>query len=105
MGSGFIWQQDGAPIHTAKIVQNYLKDYNTLTWPSRSPDLSIIENIWHLLELQVYKNKQYTTDDDLWQAIVDASTKIKKDVILALYASIPRRLLQLYNKKGDELDY
>ena len=36
----FIFQQDNAAVHTAKIIKNYFDthDIKVLTWPARSPD-------------------------------------------------------------------
>jgi esterase/lipase superfamily enzyme len=43
----FIFQQDGAPCHTAKICTKYFTDSNikVLSWPGNSPDLNPIENL------------------------------------------------------------
>ena len=48
--SSAIFQQDGAPAHTAKITQNWLKTnvpnfWTKDIWPPNSPDLSPIENL------------------------------------------------------------
>ena len=45
---GDIFQQDGAKCHTAKLTKKFLEDNSIIcpTWPSKSPDLSPIENIW-----------------------------------------------------------
>ena len=45
-----IWslQQDNDPKHTSKLVKNWLTDIKirTIDWPSQSPDLSPIENLY-----------------------------------------------------------
>ena len=48
-----ISQQDNALPHTAGLTTQYLQEnnINVMDWPSKSPDLSPIEQIWDLLQL------------------------------------------------------
>ena len=54
-GSG-LFQQDNAPCHSAKIVQEWFeehdKEFKVLPWPPNSPDLNLIEYLWEHLEKQ-----------------------------------------------------
>ena len=45
-----VFMQDGAPCHRSKIVTNFLRKNHIkeLDWPSTSPDLKPIENLWTL---------------------------------------------------------
>ncbi len=56
--ASFAFQQDGAPAHTAKVVQNLLKEklgedgfWSKLFWPPSSPDLNPLDySIWARVE-------------------------------------------------------
>ncbi|GFV28290.1 transposable element Tc1 transposase [Trichonephila clavipes] len=43
---GAIFQQDNVRPHTARVAQDFLRHFQTLLWPARSPDLSPVEHMW-----------------------------------------------------------
>ncbi|GFV36540.1 transposable element Tcb2 transposase [Trichonephila clavipes] len=47
---GSIFQQDSARPHTARVSQDFLRYFQTIPWPARSPDLSPVEHVWDQLK-------------------------------------------------------
>uniref|UniRef100_A0A914XCU0 Tc1-like transposase DDE domain-containing protein n=1 Tax=Plectus sambesii TaxID=2011161 RepID=A0A914XCU0_9BILA len=90
----------------ACVVKYYLVDNNiaTLAWPTRSPDLKIMENVWHLLELHIYQNQLYSSHQEMIAAIQDAVQKTRPEVIRDLFKSIPSQFLKVVKADGAKID-
>ncbi|GFW57557.1 DDE_3 domain-containing protein [Trichonephila clavipes] len=50
---GEIFQKDDARPHTVRVAEVFLRHFQTLPWPARSPDLSLVEHVWHQLKRQM----------------------------------------------------
>lgn len=104
----FYFQHDGAPAHTAIRTKNWLNEVGVqcISWPSVSPDLNPIENLWGVLAQNVYKHgRQFGSKDALQACIIDTWNNISQDLISALTTSMRRRCIDVLRKNGRAIDY
>ena len=76
-----MFQGDNAPVHGARLVKEYMEesDLYGMEWPSQSPDLNIIENVWHKIEHEPQKHVQNITSRQLFEtAICNIWTEIPR---------------------------
>ncbi|GFX01223.1 uncharacterized protein TNCV_4581891 [Trichonephila clavipes] len=83
---GAIFQQDYARPHTARVAQDFLRHFQTLPWPARSPDLSPVEHVWDQLKRQM---PSCHSVHDLEWAVQDLWTHLPQDNISCLINSMP----------------
>jgi hypothetical protein len=102
----FIFQQDNARVHTAIVVQNYLKRSNIklMTWPANSPDLNPIEHVWAFMKRKLDQYLEPAKSlEELWDRIQDVWTTLDDQFLHELYESMPRRMNMLYRNKGGHI--
>ena len=87
-----VFQQDNDPKHRSKKCQNYLKnkDIKLLPWPSQSPDLNPIENLWVRLNKDC-KNRKCKNEDELFEVLKQAWENLDSKYLQALVDSMPKR--------------
>ena len=76
------------------------------TWPSNSPDLNPIENLWHILRSNIRKRKvQPRTKEALIEALQEEWSKLDIEMVNKLCESMPRRLQAVINARGGTTKY
>jgi hypothetical protein len=104
----FTFQQDNCPIHTSAIAQNWFRDndINVLPWPSRSPDINPIENIWGIMMNSMRRrNIRPQNRQDLINAINVEWHNLTPEFCQHLISSMPRRLNSVIEKNGAAIKY
>jgi len=98
--------QDNCSIHVAKQSQEFFKTQNfeVIEWPSRSPDINLMENIWKMLSDIVYSDNQPKNTKELKEKIFEAVDVINtenRDISRNLYYTFRERLTKVLVAKGD----
>ncbi len=104
----YIFQQDNAPCHRAKNTQIWfeMNGIDVMSWPSRSPDLNPIENLWGMLARIVYEGgKQYNSISDLKSSIISSWERITTEYLENLIDSMPKRMDAVLNSRGGPTKY
>ncbi len=87
----FIFQQDLAPAHTAKVTKSWFNDHGVtvLDWPANSPDLNPIENLWGIVKRKM-RDTRPNNADDLKATVKETWASIPPQQCHKLITSMPR---------------
>ena len=93
--------QHGDPKHTAKATQQWLrnKNRNVLEWPSQSPNLNQIKNLWHDLIITVHHRFPCNLTE-LEQFCSEEWANIAQSRCAKLVETYPNRLTAVIAVKG-----
>ncbi|GFW06801.1 transposable element Tcb2 transposase [Trichonephila clavipes] len=86
---GAIFQQDNARLHTARVAQDFLRHFQTLPRPARSPDLFPVGHVWDQLKRQM---PSCHSVHYLELAVHDLWVHLPQDNIRCLINSMPDRV-------------
>ncbi|GFY16517.1 transposable element Tcb1 transposase [Trichonephila clavipes] len=99
---GAIFQQDDTRPHTARVAQDFLRHFQILSWPARSPDLSPVEHVWDQLKRQM---PSCHSVHDLELAVQDLWAHLPQDNIRCLINSMPNRVVACIAAGGGPARY
>lgn len=104
----YVWQQDGAPAHTAATTQQFLQEnvaefWPASMWPPSSPDLNPLDyGIWAHVEATAC-SKRLPSIEALRSAIRTAWTRMSESFVSATCRSFRRRLQRVVDTDGSFL--
>jgi len=79
---------------------------HVLDWPSQSPDLNPIENMWSHVKSKVSKRvRKQTSLDDQFKALEEEWKGISPDYITKVIESMPKRCKKVIEARGRQIDY
>lgn len=106
-GTGWIFEQDGDGTHSAHMVRRWLSEQPVgwiENWPSGSPDISIVENLWPILGQRMVGSKVRTADG-LWRRLREEWEKIPIAICRNLADSMDKRLRLVRQTAGQPIKY
>ena len=101
-----IFQQDGAPAHTSKRSQEWLKNnmpgfWTKEVWPPNSPDLNPIENLWAILQTKLDAMERVTNQKVLEKQLVLAWKEVLPEILEKVIAGMSGRISKCLKLHGD----
>ncbi|GFV52436.1 transposable element Tcb1 transposase [Trichonephila clavipes] len=73
-----------------RVAMNCLIACKTLPWPARSPNLSLIEHVWDIIERRLHLPVNV---DDLARQLEQIWQEIPQETIRVFYLFMPRRVV------------
>ncbi len=100
MKHGWVFQPDNDPKHTAWAMKEWLrkKHFKVLEWPSQSPDLNPIENLWRELKVRVAQRQPQNII--ALEICMEEWAKIPATVCENLVKTYRKRLTSVIANKG-----
>ena len=102
----WILQEDNDPKHTSQKAETWRYDHQVtrMSWPSQSPDLNPMENVWAVLKANISNHKP-TSSKDLISVIQKEWKALDNIFAKNLILSMKNRIFLILANKGDHILY
>jgi hypothetical protein len=99
--------QDNAPCHNSRATKEYLRQsgIDVMVWPANSPDLNPIENLWGILKQKLLRLGTLSKEDLIMKAQQIWNSDAMIDICRELVQSMPQRVSDVIDSKGDSIGY
>ncbi len=87
-----------------QILGRKKHNIDRITWPSNSPDLNPIENVWNVMKQKV-DQLHPSNLNQLEKDIKLVWSDLAQDLARNLVSSMSQRIAQVIERKGDSIDY
>lgn len=106
LGRRWRFQQDNDPKHTSRLATEFLKKNvpACMDWPSNSPDLNPIENLWGIVKDNVERRMPKNLGE-LEGFMVEEWDRIPESVLINLVKSMKRRCELVIESNGERIPY
>lgn len=108
VGDNFIFMDDNARPHVARIVNDYLHDVDIarMNWPARSPDLNPIEHVWDHMGRTIRQHEvPRRTLQELQNELNVIWNNMDQGYVQTLIESMPRRMQAVIRARGGHTRY
>lgn len=105
-GKDWRLQQDNDPKHTSRVAKEFIAQngIKTMDWPSNSPDLNPIENLWQIIKNKVEKRMPRNIEE-LGEFLAEEWEAVPEETVINLVKSIKNRCEMVLEKNGDRISY
>ena len=110
IGDNFVFQEDNDPKQSSNYCRNYLRRekaagvLTVMNWPSQSPDLNPIEQIWELIDRKLDKS-HVKTKETLWLEVKRCWKSITVEVLKKYIETMSKRCRAIIKAKGGHTKY